>query len=61
MTKGVTMRHISAMTLAALLSAGASRAEENNNVWLSCYVVTSPKVLAEWESEAETGSLEAQF
>lgn len=55
------MRHILAMTLAVLLSAGASRAEDNNNIWLSCYVVTSPEVLAEWEAEAETGSLEAQF
>jgi TPR repeat protein len=55
------MRHILAMTLAVLLSAGASRAEDNSNVWLPCYVVTSPEVLAEWEAEAETGSLEAQF
>ncbi len=55
------MRHILAIALAVLLSAGASRAEDNSNVWLSCYVVTSPEVLAEWEAEAEMGRLEAQF
>jgi TPR repeat protein len=49
------------MTLAVLLSIGAASAEDRNNVWSSCYVVTSTEVLAAWKTEAETGNLSAQF
>jgi TPR repeat protein len=55
------MRQVLALILAGLLSVGVAWAEDRNNVWSSCYVATSPDVLAAWKTEAEAGDLSAQF
>lgn len=55
------MRHILAMTLAVMLSAGTAGAQEGSSTWSYCVIETSVEVVSNWRSQGEQGDISSQF